>query len=312
MGKMIKKIVDEEATGKRLDVFLSQLPEIGSRALASKLIKNKKVLVNNKSEEKDYHLKQNEVIEVTLPEPETTELVPEMIDFKVLYDDDYLAVISKPAGIVTHPSHGHKSGTLVHGLLARFSNLSEVGGYERLGIVHRLDKNTSGILIVAKDNITHQKLSNLLKQRKIEKCYLALVNGKLGKTGISGIIKTPIGRHPVNRKKMAVIEGGKPAETVYEVIETFKNFTLLKVCIKTGRTHQIRVHLSHIHHPVAGDELYGGKNKITNEFGLVRQFLHANQISFNHPIIYKEVYLEDELPDDLSQALENLRKEVEK
>lgn len=298
--------VDMESSGKRLDQFLSEIEEVGSRASAERLIKDGRVLVNGGLKPKSHKVKINEKVTYSLIEPEPSEIIPSKIPFKILFEDDNLAVISKPAGIVVHPSAGHMDDTLVHGLVERFGALSVIGDKQRPGIVHRLDKDTSGLMIIAKNDKSHRKLSEALKDREIKRSYLALVTGKLSGRGV---IEAPVGRHPVNRKKMAVTPGGRYAVTNYEAVEQFDKFTLLEVSLGTGRTHQIRVHMLYIKHPVAGDPVYGGETKETQKIGLKRQFLHSFRLEFYHPINNSRIYLEEELPPDLLTTLKVLRGE---
>jgi 23S rRNA pseudouridine1911/1915/1917 synthase len=231
-------------------------------------------------------LKEGDRVTVALPPPEPLSLRPEQVDFSVLYEDADLLVISKPPGVVVHPASGHKNGTLVHGLLAHCSNLSGISGVERPGIVHRLDKDTSGVMVIAKNDRTHHGLVELFKSRQVKKVYHAIVQGRPGSR--AGCISQPIGRHRSNRKKMAVLEhGGKGAVTCWSVLEELPyNMTYLEVRPETGRTHQIRVHMAFSGHPVAGDRLYGGRQlqKIPEETGVKRQCLHAYSLTFRHPV----------------------------
>lgn len=291
-----------EDEGKRLDKFLSEDMQIGSRAAAQWLISSGNVYVNGKQKNKSFKLTAGDTVEFRPPSREVPELKPQEIEFKVVYEDEYLAVISKPSGLVVHPSHGHYEGTLVHGLLAHFKDLSKVDR-ERPGIVHRLDKGTSGLMIIAKKDDVHKTIARALKNREINRQYLALVAGDIKE---NGKIDMPVGRHPVDRKKMDVLPTGKEAVTNFDVIKRYGDVTLLKIKLDTGRTHQIRVHMSHIGHPVIGDLLYGGKGKTSKWLGLERQFLHSLRLEFKHPVSGENMVLEDEIPPDLKKALDML------
>lgn len=300
MGELVIELIAKtEDEGKRLDKFLSEDARLGSRTIAAWLISNNKVLVNRKSRSKNFKLKDGDIIEFNPPPPKIYDLKPQKIEFKVMYEDDCLAVISKPPGLVVHPSHGHHDGTLIHGLLAHFKDLSTID-LERPGIVHRLDKDTSGLMIITKKDDIHRAIAEALKNREIKRHYLALVAGDIKE---NGTIDVPVGRHPVNRKKMAVLPTGKKAVTNFDVTKRYGNATLLNVKLDTGRTHQIRVHMSYIGHPVVGDPLYGGKGKVSKLLGLERQFLHSFRIEFKHPVTGQEMAFEELLPPDLEKAL---------
>ncbi|RMF87358.1 MAG: RluA family pseudouridine synthase, partial [Nitrospinota bacterium] len=258
-------------------------------------------------------------IEVTLPSPLTTPpsplLVGEPIPLDILYEDPYLLVINKPAGLVVHPAPGNPSGTLVNALLFHCHRLSTAGDLQRPGIVHRLDKDTSGLLVVAKDDLSHRRLAYQLKQRQIKREYLALVHGWIREE--EGVIDAPIGRHPRQRKKMAVVPGsGRPALTSFRVKERFTHFTLLQVRLQTGRTHQIRVHMAYIHHPVVGDPVYGGRGSRETRgevraalARLQRQALHAWRLGFWHPQSKEYLEFTAPLPADIAQVLQVLRQQ---
>lgn len=294
-----------EDAGKRLDVFLAEkIPNL-SRSQAKKLISEGRVKVGGEPLTKPKHrLKPGEEVQVFIPAPRPLSLEPDTgVPFEILYEDEGLAVINKPAGVVVHPAAGHLEGTLVHGLLARLKDLSGVGGAMRPGIVHRLDKDTSGLLLIAKDDRTHQALSAMFKERKVKKVYLALVHGV--PQALSGKIEAPIGRHPVNRKKMAIRPEGREAITFWRVKEAFRRAALLEVEPLTGRTHQIRVHLASIGHPIVGDELYGGAKPHGPKAS--RQLLHAWKIRLKHPLTGKELTFEAEPPGDFREVLHALR-----
>ena len=297
-----------EDAGKRLDVFLAEkIPNL-SRSQAKKLISEGQVKVGGRPLTKPKHrLKPGEEVQVFIPAPEPLSLEPDTgVPFEILYEDEGLAVINKPAGVVVHPAAGHLHGTLVHGLLARLKDLSGVGGMLRPGIVHRLDKDTSGLLLIAKDDRTHQALSAMFKERKVKKLYLALVHGV--PQALSGKIEAPLGRHPVNRKKMAVLAGGREAVTLWRRKEVFRRAALLEVEPLTGRTHQIRVHLASLGHPIVGDELYGGAKPHGPKAH--RQLLHAWKLRLRHPLTGEELAFEAELPEDFREVLDELRRKT--
>lgn len=298
--------VSKSDAGERLDNFLAVRLHL-SRAYAQKLVSQSMVKVNGRVEEKAHHLKAADKVEVYIPRARKLELVPERIPLNILYEDNDLIVLSKPPGQVVHPSAGHPMGTLVHALLAHTRSLSQVGGVERPGIIHRLDKDTSGLMIVAKSDFAHRRLSADLKARKVRKIYWTLVHGRFDKE--EGEVEAPIGRHIVARKKMAITQfAGRHALTRYRVLERYNDLTLLEVKPETGRTHQIRVHMAYIKHPVAGDIVYGNNRKRDNELGIKRQLLHAMELTFIHPRVGKEMTFTDELAPDFQQILTCLRK----
>ncbi len=296
-----------EDVGKRLDVFLAEKIPGLSRSQAKKLIAEGLVEVDGTLCPKPkYRVKGLEKIKALLPPPQAIELRPEEdVAFEILYEDEDIAVINKPPGVVVHPAAGHYEGTLVHGLLARLKGLSGVGGKLRPGIVHRLDKDTSGILLVAKNDLAHEKLSRMFKERTIKKVYLALVHGR--PKALAGKIEKPIARHPVHRKKMAVIKGGREAVTLWRVKESFPQAALLEVEPQTGRTHQIRVHLASIGHPIVGDALYGGAKPHGPK--AQRQLLHAYKLSFKQPRTGQVLSFEAPLPPDFEEVLDALRRQ---
>jgi 23S rRNA pseudouridine1911/1915/1917 synthase len=290
-----------EGTGERLDKYIaSKLPSV-SRSFIQKLINENKVTVNNQAEKAGYKLSAGERIVIGIPQADTTALKPEAIPLDILYEDDDLLVIDKPAGLTVHPAPGHPEHTLVNAVLSHFPELADSGG-ERLrpGIVHRLDKDTSGLVLVAKNRDALANLSEQFKSRSVQKIYLTLVKGHLKPE--TGLIEANLGRDKGNRKRMAVTESGKEARTRYRVIEYFKDaYTLLEIMLETGRTHQIRVHLAAIGFSVVGDITYGIKSPF-----LSRQFLHAHRIGFYLPSTGKYVSFQSELPEDLKQALEHI------
>ncbi|WAM32818.1 RluA family pseudouridine synthase [Caldicellulosiruptor morganii] len=291
-----------------MDIFLTKALD-RTRSFVQKLIENGNVWVNQKQIVKTSHkVKSGDLIRVVIPEPVSLNLTPQDIDIEIVYEDEHLAVINKPRGMVVHPGAGNYDSTLVNALLYRFEGkLSSINGVIRPGIVHRLDKDTSGLLIVAKTNEAHIKLSEALKNHRIKRVYFAICEGVLEED--SGIINAPIGRHPVNRLKMAVVPNGKEATTYFEVLERFDKYTFVKLRLKTGRTHQIRVHMSYIGHPLLGDVLYG---RPKNEFGVEGQLLHAGEIEFVHPVENKPMSFKVELPDYFKEILEALRKRSQK
>ncbi len=303
MTKHYRVSVTEEASGKRVDVFLAEvIPEL-TRSQAKKLIKEGLVKVDGQLVRPKYSVKPGQRIEVIIPPPEKLELVPEEVPFEILYEDEDLAVINKPPGIVVHPAAGHTRGTLVHGLLAKLKGLSGIGGELRPGIVHRLDKDTSGLLVIAKNDLTHQALTKQFKAREVKKVYLALVHGVPRKK--EGRIDLPIGRHPVHRKKMSTkARVSREAVTLWRVIKTFKKAALIEAQPLTGRTHQIRVHLAAIGHPIVGDPLYGGQRPQGPK--APRQMLHAFKLSLTHPRSGKRLEFQAELPKDFKEVLNTL------
>ena len=303
--RRLKFLVDSNHKSLRLDVFLSKSQNEFSRSRLKKLIQQDCVSVNNYPVTAKYKLKTGDKITLSVPATSASKLEPELIPLKIIYEDEVMLAIDKPAGMVVHPAPGHAKGTLVNALLNHCSNLSGIGGVERPGIVHRLDKDTSGVVLVAKNETAHRALARQFKNRKIKKTYLALVRGLVKST--SGIIETSVGRHKTNRKKMTTdADWGRQAQTRYEVLETLGHFSYLKVFPKTGRTHQIRVHLASIHHPVLGDKLYGGK--ITGpHIKMQRQALHAHRIEIVHPISKQPLVFEAPVPPDIDDYLRTYR-----
>ncbi len=296
--------VSEREEGERLDLFVSRLTGI-TRTTVQRLISEGAVRVGGKTQRKNYHLHVGDSVAVDFPEPEEQEPVPQDIPFSIVYQDDDLAVISKPPGLVVHPAAGHRDGTLVNALLYALDNLSGIGGVSRPGIVHRLDRDTSGLMVVAKNDSAHESLREMVKDRRLKRFYLALVHG-IPETRL-GTVDAPIGRDPKDRKRMAVTaQSGRPALTHFRVDKAFRHCALLDVELVTGRTHQIRVHLAYIGHPVAGDREYGVQGKLERELGLGRQFLHAYRLAFPHPTSGKEIVFEDPLPGDLYRSLSKL------
>ena len=311
-GEFIRFAVPNEREGQRLDHYLVEMVPNISRSRLSNLIRKGFILVNGSSSKGGNRLKGGDRIEVTLPPPEPVALKPEKVEFEVLHEDDDLLVIAKPPGVVVHPASGHKTGTLVHGLLAHCDNLSGISGVERPGIVHRLDKDTSGVMVIAKSDKSHQALVELFKTRQVKKVYHAIVVGRPGVQ--KGCISQAIGRHRSNRKKMAVLQhGGREAVTCWAVLEEFADrLTYLEVRPQTGRTHQIRVHLAHLGHPVAGDALYGNKQQkqISDKYCIRRQCLHAHALSFTHPVTGKDQEFISPVWPDMQALLIKLREQT--
>lgn len=306
-------LADPAQAGQRIDKFLSENLKNISRSRIQRLIGDEKVLVGDHPVSKHYKLSRGDRILVTGLEEAygQAHIDPEKIDLDIIHEDSHIAVISKEAGMVTHPASGNTSNTLVNALLYHFKDLSKLSGEERAGIVHRLDKDTSGLLVVAKNQEVHYKLADMFKDRLVKKTYIALVEGKFEEE--KGKIDLPIGRSRLDRRKMSVsIDSGRKSVTHFEVKEEFRaQVTLLDVYPLTGRTHQIRVHLSYIGHPIIADEIYGSRYaaKMAKKIGLKRQFLHAHRLEFDHPMTGKKMELEDPLPKELSEALKNLRGE---
>ncbi|MCH8064038.1 MAG: RluA family pseudouridine synthase [Chloroflexi bacterium] len=288
-----------ERDGDRLDRFLDERCEDLSRSRLQRLISEGMVTLEGRPTKAGVRLRKGQSVEVTVPEPVESRLEPQDIPVSVVYQDDDLAVVDKPAGLVVHPAPGHPDGTLVNALLAMCPDLQGIGGTVRPGIVHRLDKDTSGLMVVAKNERAHKHLSAQLKARKFKKLYTALVCGHLASGRAA--IEADIGRDPGNRKRMAVVDSGKAATTHYEVIGYYEAYTLVEVRLETGRTHQIRVHFTAIGHPVAGDETYGVKTQ-----GLPRQFLHASMLGFRLPSDDSWVEFSSELPEDLDSFLRGI------
>ncbi|MDI3478221.1 MAG: rRNA synthase [Thermoanaerobacterium sp.] len=284
----INIIAEKDDVDKRIDSFLASELDY-TRSYLKKLILNGLVKVNGSSIKPNYKLKEGDSVDVNIPEAEEIDLMPENIPLDIIYEDDDIIVINKPQGMVVHPAPGNYSGTLVNALLYHCKNLSGINGELRPGIVHRLDKDTSGVMVVAKNDKAHLDLSNQIKERTILKKYIAIVEGVIKDD--EGSIEAPIGRDHVERKKMAVTEDGRYALTLYKVLERYKNNSLIEATIKTGRTHQIRVHMSYIGHPIVGDEVYGYKKQ---RFNLLGQALHSKLLGLVHPS--KKIYMEFEAP----------------
>ncbi len=295
--------INKELAGNRIDKVLPTLDENLTRVMAQKLIEQENVKVNGKSVKTSYKLNENDKVEVEIPEVKEISIKAQDIPVEVLYEDNDIIVVNKPKGLVVHPANGNPDGTLVNALMKICKGtLSGIGGEIRPGIVHRLDKDTSGVLIVAKNDKAHLALCEQIKNREVKKTYLALTRGIIKEN--EATINMPIGRSTTDRKKMAVVKTGKEAITHFKVLERFKENTLLEINLETGRTHQIRVHLSQIGYPIVGDMVYSnGKNK----FGVQGQMLHAWKIKFMHPITGKEMEIEAPLPQYFEKILDDLK-----
>jgi 23S rRNA pseudouridine1911/1915/1917 synthase len=305
--------VPAEDAGTRLDAYLASSIEGWSRARLQRLIEDGDVLVNGRASKASYKLRANDEIEVELTTLPTTSFLAEDISIEVVYEDDDLIVVNKPAGVVVHPAAGAQTGTLANALAFHFQKLSNAGGVARPGIVHRLDKDTSGLLLVAKTEQAHENLADQFRAREVFKSYVALVHGQVERD--RGEIAEPIARDPRHRTRMAIVRGGRSARSIYRARERFDRFTLIDVELKTGRTHQIRVHLAWIKHPVVGDETYGsgrdnmvGDPKIRREIAkLGRQFLHAEKLGFTHPTSGERLNFTSSLPTELQKLLAIIR-----
>ena len=302
---MDKLVLTAKEAAARLDKFISENSEI-SRSFASKLIEDGSVLINGREASKKTKVNINDEVEITFDEPEELEAKPENIPIDIVYEDDSVIVVNKPQGMVVHPAPGNPGGTVVNGLLYHCS-LSNINGVVRPGIVHRIDKDTSGLLVVANTNMAPEFLSEQLKDRKALRKYWCIVNGNIKED--EGTVDKPIGRHPVDRKRMAIIEGGRDAVTHYRVLERFGKFTLVECTLETGRTHQIRVHMASIGHSIVGDPVYGIKRDRENGKG---QVLHAKTIGFIHPKTKELMEFNSELPEYFKQLLNKIRSEYNK
>jgi len=304
--------VDQASVDSRLDAYLASQISHWSRARLQRLIDNEDVLVNGKSAKSSYRLRAGDEIEVELISTPIESFTPENIPLDVVYEDDVLLVINKPASLVVHPAAGIHSGTLANALAFHFQNLPSATGKARPGIVHRLDRDTSGLMVVAKTESSMESLADQFRDRTVFKSYVALVHGHLESE--SGLIDQPLARDQGNRTRMAVVRGGRNAVSLYKVRRRYQRFTLLDVEIKTGRTHQIRVHLAWLRHPIVGDESYGGgRDNMIQEAHLRaevrklgRQFLHAEELGFNHPTTVERMKFKAPLPSELSSLLEEL------
>ncbi|MED0660665.1 MULTISPECIES: RluA family pseudouridine synthase [Bacillus] len=299
----IEHIITEEEQHQRIDKVLSQWNEDWSRSQVQEWIKEGRVTVNGATVKANYKCEADDRIVVSVPEPEVLEITPEKMDLDIYYEDRDVIVVNKPRGMVVHPAPGHLSGTLVNGLMAHCKDLSGINGVLRPGIVHRIDKDTSGLLMAAKNDYAHEKLSQQLSNKTVTRKYKAIVHGVIPHD--VGTIDAPIGRDPKDRQKMAVVDNGKHAVTHFRVLERFSQYSLIECELETGRTHQIRVHMKYIGHPLAGDPKYGPKKTLNIE----GQALHAEVLGFIHPRTEEYLEFKAPLPDDFSRILTFLRSE---
>ena len=306
-GNLLKKIIANDEDNVRLDIYISTKDSDLSRERVKKLIEEGNVLVNGSAKKSSYKIKLGDVIEINIPELKECSIEPQDIPVEVMYEDDDIIVVNKPKGMVVHPANGNPDGTLVNAIMKICKgSLSGIGGEIRPGIVHRLDKDTSGLLIVAKNDKAHINMSQQIKDRKVNKRYVALVRGTIKED--EATISMPIARSKKDRKKMAVDRDGREAITHFKVLKRYGNYTLLDIKIDTGRTHQIRVHMAEIGHPVVGDEVYSnGKN----EFGVHGQMLHARSLEFEHPITGKKMHIEADIPEYFKEVIDICDKRLE-
>lgn len=299
-------LIEEVFEGERIDKFLAEEYENLSRSYIQKLITNENILVNDKSVKAKYKLIQGDILKINIPESEEAQILPEKMDLDIRYEDKDVIVVNKSKGIVVHPAPGNYTGTLVNGLMEHCKDLSGINGVLRPGIVHRIDKDTTGLIVACKNDNAHQFLADQFKNHSVERAYYALVHGIVNEP--LGRIEAPIGRSDKDRKKMAVtFKNSKDAITNYKVIERFpQGYTLIECSLETGRTHQIRVHMAYLKHPLVGDYTYGSKKKE----GIVQgQVLHAYKLGFIHPSTKEKILIEAELPEDFQKILNSLREE---
>ena len=296
--------VTQSDINKRIDSFLTEKMESFSRSYIQDLIKKGKALVNGKEIKANYRLRDGNVVTMSIPKPKPPEILPENIPLDIVYEDGDVILINKPKGMVVHPAAGHYSGTLVNALLYHCKdNLSGINGVLRPGIVHRIDMDTTGILIVCKNDVSHQSVASQLAKHSITRKYVAIVKGNLKED--EGTVDAPIARSKVDRKKMGISNDGKRAVTHYRVLERLNNYTYIECALETGRTHQIRVHMAHIHHPLLGDSVYGSEK---DSMKLRGQCLHAQVFGFIHPFTNEYMEFEAPLPEYFCEILEKLRK----
>ncbi|WP_346880507.1 RluA family pseudouridine synthase [Clostridium sp. UBA3061] len=298
-------IIEEENVGKRLDLFVSENEVDMSRSFVQGIIEKQQVKVNGQIKKSNYKLRVGDQVRVELAEPVELQVEAEDIPLDIIYEDSDVIVINKPQDMVVHPAPGNYTGTLVNGLLYHCKDLSGINGVIRPGIVHRIDKDTSGVLVVAKNDKSHNSLAMQLKDHSMKRTYYAIVEGIVKEE--EGTVRNNIGRHPVERIKMAVVKDGKEAITNYKVLDRFKSNTLVECRLETGRTHQIRVHMAHLHHPLIGDQVYGYKKQ---KFKLQGQALHAKNLGFIHPTTGEYMEFDSQLPEYFQDILDKLRKEV--
>ena len=305
MDSQITLYVSDEFAGTRLDKFISESRKEISRSHIKKLIEENQILINNKPSKPSYRIRFKDKILINLPEPEELKIKPEKIKLDVIYEDKDLIVINKPQGMITHPASGIYKGTLVNALLYHCKDsLSGINGVLRPGIVHRLDKDTSGLIIACKNDKSHKEIAKQIKERKVKRSYLAIVHRKVQYD--KGTINKPIGRHKIKREKMAVIPNGRQAITHFKILKRFDKYTLLECSLETGRTHQIRVHMSSIGHPIVGDKIYGERWEMGDGRWDKGMMLHAYKLAFIHPRTKKEIKLEIELPERFKNLTHHL------
>lgn len=300
MEKMVHTILEQQK-GDRIDKVISTLDEEWSRTQVQQWIKEGNVLVNGQTIKTNYKCSMNDEIEITIPDPELLDVIPEEMDLDIYFEDKDVLVVNKPSGMVVHPAPGHLTGTLVNGLMAHCKDLSGINGVLRPGIVHRIDKDTSGLLMVAKNDMAHEKLVNQLVEKTVTRKYRAIVHGVIPHD--FGTIDAPLGRDTKDRQSMTVVDNGKHAVTHFHVIERFKDFTFVECQLETGRTHQIRVHMKYIGYPLAGDPKYGPKKTLD----INGQALHAGILGFNHPRTNEYLEFEAPLPEEFEELVEQLR-----
>ncbi|WP_297598313.1 RluA family pseudouridine synthase [uncultured Cetobacterium sp.] len=305
--ELVEVRVCQDDRGKRLDAFLSEFFENTTRNYIQKLIDNQNVTIDGKNKIKNgVKLKGNELIVIRIPEDEILEVLPEDLPLDIVYEDKHMVIINKDPGVIVHPAQGFYTGTLVNAVLYHIKDLSTINGVIRPGIVHRLDKDTSGLIVVAKNDVAHVRLTEMFRDKTIEKRYLCICKGNF--KNIKGRVETLIGRDPKDRKKMAVVtENGKVAISNYEVIDSVDNYSLVEVGIETGRTHQIRVHMKSLNHPIVGDTTYGNATDIAK-----RQMLHSYYLKFNHPITGEELVIIGELKEDFKNVAKRLKLDLKK
>lgn len=296
-------LVEEDMEGERLDIFVAENMEQLSRSAVQILIKEKRILINGQPAKASYHLKIGDEVAVEVPDLKPVNIEPQDMVLPIIYQDDDVVVVDKPKGMVVHPAHGNWDYTMVNALLYHVHDLSGINGELRPGIVHRLDKDTSGVMVVAKNDLAHRNLAEQIRVHSINREYMALVHGTIKEN--LGTIDAPIGRSKLDRKKMAVVGDGRPAISNYEVLQRFKDYTLVKVKLLTGRTHQIRVHFAYIKHSVVGDPLYGSAKK---HFNLDSQALHAFLLGFNHPRTSEYMEFKSPIPEYMENIIDQLSK----
>lgn len=305
-GEQFRLVVNEEQAGHRLDKVVTAMQEDWTRSRVQEWISDGRVMINGKIKKANYKVRKDDEIVIEIPPPTPLELIPEPMDLDIAYEDEEVIVVNKPRGLVVHPGPGNTEGTLVHGLLHHcHGQLSGIGGVIRPGIVHRIDKDTSGLLMVAKTDRAHQSLAEQLKVHTVTRRYFAIVLGVIPHD--HGTIDAPIGRDVKNRQRMAVVErNGKEAITHFTVLERFERHTLVRCQLQTGRTHQIRVHMKYIGHPIVGDPVYSASYKKSG-FAIKGQALHAGVLGFDHPVSGKRILLEADMPEDMQKILRYLR-----